>query len=88
MNISMEALRSVPKDQVLELDLEKLVVTDREKSYRQLLEFVGVDDVPQMRKYFEVEMPAERVRIGKYRDEIPTWKDLDKLYFNALEKLN
>ena len=41
-----------------------------------------------MKKYFEVEMPAERVRIGKYRDEIPAWKDLDKLYFNALEKLN
>jgi hypothetical protein len=88
MKISTEALSAVPREQVLELDLEKLVVTHREESYQRVLEFVGVDDAPEMRRYFQNQMPAERVRIGKYRDEITSWKELDKQYLKSLEALN
>ena len=87
MQISNEALRSVPREHVLELELEKLVVTEREESYKKLLEFVEIEDAPEMRRFFEKEMPAERVKIGKYRDEIPSWKELDRNYLKGLEQL-
>ncbi len=87
MAISIKALDAVPRSQVLELDLESLVVTDREKSYKRLFDFLGVKDSKETRSYFENEMPADRVRIGKYRNEIKEWKDLDDEYEKALRRL-
>ncbi len=87
MAISIKALDAVPSSQVLELELESLVVTDREKSYKRLFDFLGVKDSKETRSYFENEMPADRVRIGKYRNEIKEWKDLDDEYEKALRRL-
>jgi hypothetical protein len=87
MAISLDALSAVPKDQVLELDLEALVVTERESSYKRLLDFVGVSDSNQTRRYFDEEMPADRVRIGKYRDEISDWQKLDRGYEESLARI-
>jgi hypothetical protein len=87
MRISRDALAAIPKAQVLELDLEALVVTDRENSYRKLFEFLGIEDSKETRRYFNEEMPAERVRIGKYRNEITEWKRLDQEYEKALARL-
>ena len=87
MAISIEALDSVPKSQVLELDLESLVVTDRENSYKRLFEFLDVKDSKETRTYFQNEMPANRVRIGKYKNEIKQWKELDREYEEALRRL-
>lgn len=88
MRISNDAIAAVPKSQVLELDLEALVVTDREGSYERLFEFLGIGDSKSTRKYFKEEMPADRVRIGKYRDEISDWQRLDLEYEKALARLN
>jgi hypothetical protein len=86
--ISHRALSNVPHTQVLELDLEALVVTDRESSYQRLLDFVGVKDSSHMRKYFDEEMPSQRLRIGKYRREIRDWETLDQAYKRVLARLN
>ena len=88
MKISNEALSAVPRSQVLELDLESLVVTDRENSYERLFDFLGIKDSQGTRRYFKEEMPADRVRIGKYRNEIGNWQELDREYEKALARLS
>jgi hypothetical protein len=88
MKISNEALSAVPRTQVLELDLESLVVTDRENSYERLFDFLGIKDSKETRRYFKEEMPADRVRIGKYRNEIGNWQELDREYEKALARLS
>lgn len=88
MEISNVALAAVPKSLVLELDLEALVVTDREASYARLFEFLGIEDSAKTREYFDNDMPAERVRIGKYRGEISDWQRLDREYEKALARLS
>ena len=88
MTISNQALSKVPESQILELDLEALVVTDRESSYQRLLDFIGVEDSSQLRTYFDEEMPSHRLQIGKYRDEIKDWEKLDQYYEDVLARLN
>jgi hypothetical protein len=87
MAISLCALRAIPASQVLEMNLEDFVVRDRETNYARLLDFVGVDDSQVMRDFFDRNMPSDRVHIGKYRNEIPDWKKLDKAYEASLERL-
>ncbi|MBM3720126.1 MAG: hypothetical protein FJW51_05805 [Actinobacteria bacterium] len=84
---SLLSLRAIPRDQVLELNLEDLVVNNRRESYSRLLDFVGIEDNQSMHEYFDKEMPSERLRIGKYRDEIPDWQELDKAYLASSERL-
>jgi len=87
MSISIRALRAIPASQVLEMNLEDFVVRNREASYSRLLDFVGVNDSREMRKFFDRNMPADRVQIGKYRNEIADWKSLDKAYEASVERL-
>lgn len=87
MMISLRALRAIPASQVLEINLEDLVVRDRETNYDRLLDFIGVADSKEMRIYFDQKMPSDRVHIGKYRNEISDWKKLDQAYEASLERL-
>lgn len=87
MSISIRALRAIPASQVLEMNLEDFVVRNRETSYSRLLDFVGVNDSREMRNFFDRNMPADRVQIGKYRNEIADWKSLDKAYEASVERL-
>ena len=64
------------------------MVTDREASYARLFEFLGIEDSAKTREYFDNDMPAERVRIGKYRGEISDWQRLDREYEKALARLS
>lgn len=62
------AAATIPADQRLTLELENLVLHDREASYQQLLTVVGLSDHPKMRAYFENEMNADRAHIGRWQD--------------------
>ena len=64
------AARRLPPDRVMELELENLVVSDREGSYRRLLEFAQIDDEPGMREYFETEVVAANANIGRWREPL------------------
>ena len=46
-------VRELPPGTVLVMQLEDLVVNDRDRSYRRLLDFLELDDEPQMREFFE-----------------------------------
>lgn len=61
------AKERVPADQHLTLRLEDLVARERDTSYKKLIKLVGLSDDPQMRKFFDEEVTAERAHIGRWQ---------------------
>ena len=61
---------SVPADRFRVVLLDDLVGHDRERTYSGLLAFLGVEDEPEMRAFFENEMTAERAHVGRWRREL------------------
>jgi hypothetical protein len=61
----------IPDEQHLALQLEDLVLVDRESSYQSLLGFLEIPDDPGMRSFFASEVGAERAHVGRWRTELP-----------------
>jgi hypothetical protein len=71
------------------ISLDELVQSDREAAYAELLEFLGVDDEPAMREFFETEMTADAAHRERWRkglDEAEQERITD-LYEHTLERL-
>lgn len=60
----------VPAERFRVVLLDDLVGAERDPTYAGLLEFLGVDDEPAMRSFFEAEMTPERAHIGRWRGEL------------------
>jgi hypothetical protein len=56
---------------MLTLRLERLVVSDRERSYAALLDFLRLEDEPEMRRFFEEGISPARMRTGPWRELMP-----------------
>ena len=67
-----EALKSVPHNQVLFINLEDLVTNSPQESYNQILSFLQLQDEPAMRTFHTVNMTAENASSGRWRNEIDT----------------
>jgi hypothetical protein len=65
-----EALKSVPHNQVLFINLEDLVTNSPQESYNQILSFLQLQDEPAMRTFHTVNMTAENASSGRWRKEI------------------
>lgn len=65
------ATERIPADRVLVVQMERLLVHDRDAEYRRLLDFIGLDDDPAMRRYFDRRMTQERAHTGRWREEVP-----------------
>jgi hypothetical protein len=78
---------AVPDDAVLVVSLEDLVVLDREGTYGRVLSFLGLEDHPATRRFFERRMPADRVRLDGWRDRVPDASDFERRYRTAAERL-
>ena len=50
--------------------LDGLVGAEREATYAGLLEFLGIDDDPALRGFFEREVTAEAAHVGRWRREL------------------
>jgi hypothetical protein len=50
--------------------LDDLVGAERESSYTGLLGFLGLDDEPGIREFFEAEVTAEAAHLGRWRTEL------------------
>jgi hypothetical protein len=68
---SFDACDRIPADRVLVVQMERLLVHDREAEYRRLLDFIGLDDDPAMRGFFDQSMNAQRAHAGRWRTEVP-----------------
>jgi hypothetical protein len=82
--------RGIPPDRLLVLGFERLVATDRDRSYRRLLDFLELEDEPRMRRYFDRKMTPERANIGRWRSDLPASRRdrLDRAYGRALGRLH
>jgi hypothetical protein len=63
--------RALPAGTMLTLRLERLVVSDRERSYAALLDFLRLEDEPEMRRFFEEGISPARMRTGPWRELMP-----------------
>jgi hypothetical protein len=60
--------RALPAETMWTIRLERLVVTDRDRSYAALLDFLGLEDDAGMRRYFEEHISPSRMRAGAWRE--------------------
>lgn len=82
--------RGIPPDRLLVVGFERLVSTDRERTYRRLLDFLELDDEPRMRRYFDRKLSPERANIGRWRADLPGARRdrLNHAYGRALRRLH
>ena len=66
MRDGWSALAALPSEQVLTMQLEKLVGPPREKCYGQLLAFLDISDAPAMREFFDAQMSLEAANVGRW----------------------
>lgn len=67
-----DALKSVPRNQVLFINLEDLVTNSPHESYNKILNFLQLQDEPAMRTFHASNMTAENASSGRWRKEIDT----------------
>ena len=65
-----EALKSVPKNQVMFINLEDLVTNSPKNSYNQLLDFLQLQDEAAMRAFHTNKMTTENASSGRWKKEI------------------
>lgn len=61
-------IRAMPEGSVLTISLDELVAGDREEVYGQVLSYLGIEDEPAMRKFFEEEMSASAAHKERWRE--------------------
>ena len=64
------ALRTIPAKQQITIALEDLAINKREQSYQSLLTFLGLQDDPAMRAFFETELTPQAATSGRWKSEI------------------
>jgi hypothetical protein len=64
------ALRTIPAKQQITIALEDLAINNREQSYQALLTFLGLQDDPAMRAFFETELTPQAATSGRWKSEI------------------
>jgi hypothetical protein len=82
-------LQSLPADRHTAVQLEDLVLEDREGSYRRILDFLELDDEPAMRSFFDSEVTPARAHVGRRQWEVPEAEreHVEAAYRDALERL-
>lgn len=61
------ASRKLPDGVLYLVTLDELVAGDREAAYGELLSFCGIDDEPEMRRFFETEMSPAAANKDRWR---------------------
>ena len=81
--------RAAPPGRILVIHLEDLVLLDRERSYKRLLDHLGMEDEPAMRAFFESELTPERAHLGRWRSELEDVerREVTSVYSETLERL-
>lgn len=65
------ACASLPEDRLLVSQMERLIEHDRDRELTRLLDFLGLDDDPDMRAYFASDLTPARAHIGRWRHDVP-----------------
>jgi hypothetical protein len=67
-DLGVKGLSAKDRERLHLISLDELVWSDREGAYGGLLEFLGVEDEPAMREFFESSMTAEAANRGRWRE--------------------
>ena len=81
------SLAQIPQNSKIELRLEDLVVHQREESYSILLTFLGLEDHPTMRKYFDEQMLPEKMHSGEWQNQVKNPEKFGMTYQKILRRL-
>ena len=84
---SAEALAKVDQKSVHEFRIENLIVHVRDVAYKNILNFLELDDATELREYFQETMSAERLHIGRWRTEVKDPERFDANYKSLCKKL-
>jgi hypothetical protein len=82
-------VRKLEPGRLLVVQLEDLVLVDRERTYERLLEFLGLEGEERMHAFFETDVTARRAHVGRWRSEIaePERSRIALLYSDTLARL-
>lgn len=61
------ATQELPSDRLLVIRLEDLVANRRDFTYARILDFLSLEDEPEMRTFFEEKISAENAHVGRWR---------------------
>ncbi len=61
-------VRELPPGRLLTISLDELVDGDREDVYEQILDYLGIEDEPAMREFFDDEMSASAAHRERWRE--------------------
>ena len=67
-DLGVKGLSPADRERLHLISLDELVWSDREGAYGGLLEFLGVEDEPAMREFFDASMTAEAANRGRWRE--------------------
>jgi hypothetical protein len=81
------SLIQVPQSSRHEIRLEQFVIHQREESYRDLLNFLELDDHPNMRKYFDEQMLVEKLHSGDWQGLVKNPEKFGSDYQKILKRL-
>jgi hypothetical protein len=89
LRLADEALRQAPAEQVLGVQLEALLLTDRENSFQAVVDFLGISE-PAVADFFASEVTPEKGHLGRWRTELNggVRRRVEALYAAALERLS
>jgi len=81
--------RRLPDGVIHVVNFESLARYSRERTYGELLDFLGIDDHPAMRGFFERSLTADRANIGRWKRGRSKAKQgtLTKMYRESLTEL-
>ncbi|MGA0079814.1 MAG: sulfotransferase family protein [Candidatus Nanopelagicus sp.] len=81
-----KCLSAIPDSQQITIKLEDLVIDKREETYLQLLEFLGIEDSPKMKNFFNSKMTVAAVSSGRWKNEVAD-PIFDQKYSEMIERL-
>jgi len=68
---AFDASDRLPADRILVVQMENLISRDRDAQYARLRDFLGRDDDPAMRAWFDEHVSETRSHIGRWRNDVP-----------------
>jgi len=85
----VRGLDPADRERLRVISLDELVLSDRDGAYAELCDFLGVEDEPAMREFFDAEMNADAAHRERWRkglDEAEQ-EEIVELYERTLERL-
>ena len=85
----VRGLSGADRDRLAVISLDELVWSDREAAYAELCEFLGIDDEPAMREFFDSEMNADAAHRERWRKGLSTidQEEIVSVYESTLARL-